>query len=107
MEVLLEMERSSGRAKAEDQGCCSLGSGPSEGLRACQPLCGLGLGDALLLPKEDLASEYFEHQRRMQFEGCAAEPHMTITAILPGSKWSCLRLRRTVCSRLPDCATSQ
>ena len=51
--------------------------------------------------------EYFEHQRRMQFEGCAAEPLMTITAILPGSKWSCLRLRRTVFSRLPDCATSQ
>ena len=37
--------------------------------------------------------EYFEHQRRMQFEGCSAEPLMTITAILPGSKWSCLRLR--------------
>ena len=56
MEVLLEMERSNGRAKEEDQGCCGLGSGPSEGLRACQPPCGLGLGDALLLPKEDLAS---------------------------------------------------
>ena len=30
---------------------------------------------------------YFEHQRRVQFEGCAAEPLRTITAILPGSKW--------------------
>ena len=29
----------------------------------------------------------------MQFEGCAAEPLTTITAILPGSKWSCLLLR--------------
>ena len=29
----------------------------------------------------------------MQFEGCAAEPLATITAILPGSKWSCLLLR--------------
>ena len=29
----------------------------------------------------------------MQFEGCAAEPLRTITAILPGSKWSCLLLR--------------
>ena len=36
---------------------------------------------------------YFEHQRRVQFEGCAAEPLQTITAILPGSKWSCLLLR--------------
>ena len=29
----------------------------------------------------------------MQFEGCAAEPLTTITAMLPGSKWSCLLLR--------------
>ena len=29
----------------------------------------------------------------MQFEGCAAEPLPTITATLPGSKWSCLLLR--------------
>ena len=36
---------------------------------------------------------YFEHQRREQFEGCAAEPLTTITAILPGSKWGCLLLR--------------
>ena len=33
----------------------------------------------------------FEHQRSVQFEGCAAEP---LTAILPGSKRrSCLLLR--------------
>ena len=29
---------------------------------------------------------YFEHQRRVQLEGCAAEPLTTITAILPGYK---------------------
>ena len=29
----------------------------------------------------------------MQFEGCLAEPLQTITAILLGSKWSCLLLR--------------
>ena len=34
----------------------------------------------------------FEHQRRAQFEGYAAEPLQTITAILPGSRWSCLLL---------------
>ena len=33
---------------------------------------------------------YFEHQRRVQFEGCAAGPLPTVTAILPGTKWSCL-----------------
>ena len=36
---------------------------------------------------------YSEHQRRVQFEGCAAEPLTTITAVWPGSKWSCLLLR--------------
>ena len=36
---------------------------------------------------------YFEHQRRVHFEGCVAEPLQTITAILPGSKWSCMLLR--------------
>ena len=36
---------------------------------------------------------YFEHRRRVQFAGCVAEPLQTITAILPGSKRSCLALR--------------
>ena len=33
---------------------------------------------------------HFEQQRRVQLEGCVAEPLRTITAILPGSNWSCL-----------------
>ena len=36
-------------------GSGSLGSGPGEGLQARHPTCGLGLGDALQFPKEDLA----------------------------------------------------
>ena len=36
---------------------------------------------------------FYEHQRRVQFEGRVAEPLRTITAILPGSKWSRLLLR--------------
>ena len=32
---------------------------------------------------------YFEHQRRVQFEGCVAEPLQAITANFFGSKWSC------------------
>ena len=36
---------------------------------------------------------YFEHQRRVQFEGCVAEPLYTLTAVLPAPKWSGLLLR--------------
>ena len=36
---------------------------------------------------------YFDHQRRVQFEGYAAEPLQNITAIPLGSKWSCLCFR--------------
>ena len=36
---------------------------------------------------------YSEHQWRVQFEGCVAEPLQTITAIMPGSKWSSMLLR--------------
>ena len=73
----------------------SLGSGPGEGLRACHPSGGLGLGDTLQLPEEDPCGCFggcFEHQRRVQFEGRVAEPLRTITAMLPGSMWSCTAL---------------
>ena len=33
---------------------CGLRHRPGEGIRACQPPCGVGLDDALQLPKEDL-----------------------------------------------------
>ena len=36
---------------------------------------------------------YFEHQRRVQSEGCVAETFRVIRAILPGSKWSSLLWR--------------
>ena len=36
---------------------------------------------------------YFQQQRRVIFEGCVADPLQTITAVLPGSKWSWLLLR--------------
>ena len=47
---------------------------------------------------------YFEHQRRVQFEGCAAVSLRTITAILPGSKWSCLLLRLVLQDALSEVA---
>ena len=56
--------------------------------------CGLG-ATHFSFPKKILRvlCGYFEHQWRVQFEGCAAEPLTTITAILPGSKSSCVLLR--------------
>ena len=53
--ILLEMERFDGKAKEEDQGAFGLGPGPGEGLRTSQSPCNLGLGNALQLPKEDVA----------------------------------------------------
>ena len=38
----------------------------------------------------------------MQFEGCVTEPSQTITAILPGSKWSCLLSRIVLQDALSD-----
>ena len=72
------------------------GFGPGEGLRASQSPCGVGLGNALQLHPKNILRVLcgcFEHQRRVQFKRCEAEPLQTITVILPGSKWSCLLLR--------------
>ena len=78
----MEMERFNGRANAEDQGAVALDLDLAKALERVRPPCGLGVGDVLQL------RGYFEHQRRVQFEGCAAEPLQTISATLPGSKWS-------------------
>ena len=67
----------------------SFGSGSGEGIWTGQSFCGLGLGAAhFSFPRKVLRvlCGYFEHQRRVQFEGCAGEPLTTITAILPRSK---------------------
>ena len=88
----MDMERFNGRAKRRGSRGCGLGAGSGEWVslpvvwtrathfsfpgKILRVLCG-----------------YCEHQRRVQFEGCAAEPLQTIPAILPGSKWSCLLLR--------------
>ena len=53
-EILLEMERFKYQAGEEDQ-AVGPGYGSGEGIRAGQYPCGVGLGDALLLPKEDAA----------------------------------------------------
>ena len=53
-----------------------VGSGLGEDFRACQPPCGLALGAAFRIPKEDLAGtvRFFEHQRRVM-RGKAANHH--------------------------------
>ena len=45
---------------------------------------------------------YSEHQRRVQFEGCVAEPLQTVMAILLGSKWSCSLLRMVLQDALSE-----
>ena len=84
-EILLEMERLNGKAKEEDLGALALVLDLAKAFERVSFSCGLGLGNVLQLPQEDLAGTS-EHER-------AADPLTTITAILPGSKWSYLLLR--------------
>ena len=94
-EMLMEMERFYDQAQRRVSRSGSVGSGSGNGLRACQPPYGLGLATQFCFPRKILRVlfGYFEHQRRVQFEGCVAEPLQTMSAIFPGSKWSCLLLR--------------
>ena len=55
-EILLEMERFNNRAEEEYFGSSGLGPGLDQGFQACQSHCGVGVGDALHLLKEDPAS---------------------------------------------------
>ena len=94
-EILLEMDRFNYQAREERSGSSTLGVEPSEGIRAGQSPCGVGLGAALQLSKKDLAGALWVLRapetsavRRM-----SVQPLRTITAILPGSTWSCLFLR--------------
>ena len=88
-EVLMEMERFAGRAKAEDQALVPNLAKAFE--RVSLPVV-RAWATHFSFPRMILRvlCGYFEHQRRVQFQGCAAESLTTITALLPGSKWSCL-----------------
>ena len=80
----------------EDLGAVALVLDPAKAFQRVSLPCGVGLGRRTSAhPRKILRvlCGYFEHQRRVQFEGCVAEPLQTITAILPGSKWSCMLLR--------------
>ena len=94
-EILLEMERFKYQAGGKDMGAIA----PVWDLAKAFELVSLPVVWAwathFSFPMKILRvlCGYVEHQRRVQFEGCVAEPLRTITAILPGSKWSCLLLR--------------
>ena len=45
---------------------------------------------------------YFEHQRWVLFEGCVADPLQTITAIIPGPKWTVLLLHTLMRNALSE-----
>ena len=89
------MERFHGKAKEEGQGALALVLDLAKAFERVS-LPGVGAwATHFTFPRNILRvlCGYFEQQRRVQFEGCAAEPLRTITATLPGSKWSCLLLR--------------
>ena len=92
LEILMEMERFNYRAGAEDQGLVLDQAKALE--RVSLPVV-WAWATRFSFPRKilRLLCWYFEQQRRVQFEGCAAGPLQTITAILPGSKWSFLFLR--------------
>ena len=92
-----------GERKRSWSGTLSLGSG--ESLRAGQSPSLVWAGATHFnFPIKVLRVRcgYFEHQRRVQFEGCVSELLQTITAILPGSKGSRLLQRIVLRDALGD-----
>ena len=94
-DILLEMEKLCGKAKEGDQGALALVLNLAKAFERVSLPVVWALATHCSFPRKILRvlGGYFEHQRRVQFEGCAAEPLQTVTTILPGSKWSCLLLR--------------
>ena len=97
-EVLMEMERFNGKANAEDQGAVALILDLAKAFERVSLPAVWAWATHFSFPRNFLRvlCGYFEHQRRVQFEGCAAEPLTAITATLPGSKWSCLLFAHSV-----------
>ena len=91
----MEMERYDGRAKAEDRGPVALVLDLAKALERVSLPVVWAWATHFCFPRKMLRvlCSHFEHQRRVQFEGCVAEPPTTIPAILPGSKRSRMLLR--------------
>ena len=88
--ILMVMERFNHRAGEEDQGKVALVLDLTKAFeRVSLPLVWAWATHFSFLGKIlRVLCGYFEHQRRVQLE-----PLQTITAILSGSKWTCLLLR--------------
>ena len=88
----METESFESKAKEEDQGAVALVLDLTKAFERVSHPVVLAWATHFSFPRKilRLLCDYFERQRRVQFEGCAAEPLPTISAILPGSKWSCL-----------------
>ena len=78
----MEMERFNGKAKAEDQGAVALVLLLAKALSE-SALLWSGLGRRISASQGKYCGCCAVTLRRVQFEGCAAEPLTTITAILP------------------------
>ena len=93
-EILLEMERFKYRAGEEELRAVALVLDLAKAFERVSLPVVWAWSTHFSFPRKILRvlCGYFEHQRRVQFEGCVAGPRRTITAILPGSKWSCLLL---------------
>ena len=95
-EILMEIDRFHGKAKEEDQGALAalvLGLAKAFGRVSLPEVMAWATHFSCSREILRVLCWYVEHQKRVQFEGCVAEPLQTITAILPGSQWSCLLLR--------------
>ena len=78
----MEMERFNGRAKAEDQGAVALVLDLAKAFERVSFPVVWAWATHFCFPRKILRvlCGYFEHQRRAQFEGCAAEPLTTVMA---------------------------
>ena len=88
----IQNKRFNGKAQGEGQGALALVLDLAKALERVSLLVVWAWATHFSFPRKILRvlCECFEHPRRVQFEGCVAEPLQTISAILPGSKWSCL-----------------
>ena len=77
-EILIEMERYSGHAKEEDQGAVALVLDLAKAFERVSLPVVWAWATHFSFPRKILRvlCGYFEHQRRAQFEGCAAEPRV-------------------------------
>ena len=94
-EILMEIKRFNCRAGEEDLGAVALVLDLAKAFERASLRVVRAWATHFGFPRKVLRvlCADFEHQRRAQFEGCVAEPLRTITAIVPGSEWSCLFLR--------------